>query len=668
MAPRAEHLEDEAPTMSEETADLQDYAAEAPKALRRALFAPFVDAVVGRKIAQGEEIWPWVSKKYRPGPHPLVAYPGAGKSHMVVEIAEELREQLPVLFLGLSHKSFDNIPTNIKWDRWRPHSPTCRLLARATKGYDTKWYECDCDAARSREVKRPTFAPVEHVLTTEPDGMPLTPNSILFSLWIFDEVSTDRFIDTMVVTRRHLRDTAVEHPSQLIKVLAQALLRVLSAHSILNEGKDRFHSENWRGVDFYAQLYSALGSLGWSLSDFLNELPLPAEELEDDNWARAMSLADLPPNFAPRMLDIISVEAPSYPEGRPLNPRIHVVKDSPGDSAPAESIIRIRTRKYVPNYMLSVVLDATAEPVLLERAFGPVKKVVTIPPPAMPEAVHVRQLLHYNLGVTALSSGASRRKYGKLLQEEVRRYQRDVAEAHPLRVGILTFKRHRDHFRKSLRDIGIPDDDIVTGYFWNLRGDNDFFNPVPCDILAVIGYPRPNEETLYEEVCALFDDDETPISRERTVYDEPLQLRNGHQVTVKQIDGYEDDRLEALYRQKSRSELYQAFHRSRAYIEGGVKEILVFTQIPVPHAVVDSFIGMDGGIFDALECLLRAHGEATNTAVADAVLDSNSSASLTRDSLIKRITRAAQDDDGRRSWLCEATGTTPARRHRRVIS
>ena len=311
-----------------------------------------------------------------------------------------------------------------------------------------------------------------------------------------------------------------------------------------------------------------------------------------------------------------------------------------------------------PITLLSVVLDATAEPVLLERAFGPVKKVVTIPPPAMPEAVHVRQLLHYNLGVTALSSGASRRKYGKLLQEEVRRYQRDVRGSAPPTRWHPDLQTPPGPLQEIVRgDIGIPDDDIVTGYFWNLRGDNDFFNPVPCDILAVIGYPRLNEETLYEEVCALFDDDETPISRERTVYDEPLQLRNGHQVTVKQIDGYEDDRLEALYRQKSRSELYQAFHRSRAYIEGGVKEILVFTQIPVPHAVVDSFIGMDGDIFDALECLLRAHGEATNTAVADAVLDSNSSASLTRDSLIKRITRAAQDDDGRRSWLCEATGT-----------
>ena len=75
---------------------------------------------------------------------------------------------------------------------------------------------------------------------------------------MFDEVSTDRFVDTMVVTRQHLSDTGAQHPSQLVTVLARALLRVLSAHTALNEGKDRFHAENWRGVDFYAQLYSAL--------------------------------------------------------------------------------------------------------------------------------------------------------------------------------------------------------------------------------------------------------------------------------------------------------------------------------------------------------------------------------------------------------------------------
>ena len=155
--------------MSDEALSLQNHAQEAKKAIRNALFDPVVDAVVGRRLAMGDEVAYCILKKYRPGPRLFAAYPGAGKSHVAVEIAEGLGEGLPMLFLGLSHKSFDNIPTNIEWDHWHSHSPTCKLLARATKGYHSEWY--DCDAARSREAKRPTFAPVEHALTAEPDGM-----------------------------------------------------------------------------------------------------------------------------------------------------------------------------------------------------------------------------------------------------------------------------------------------------------------------------------------------------------------------------------------------------------------------------------------------------------------------------------------------------------------
>jgi len=146
-------------------------------------------------------------------------------------------------------------------------------------------------------------------------------------------------------------------------------------------------------------------------------------------------------------------------------------------------------------------------------------------------------------------------------------------------------------------------------------------------------------------------------------YDEALKLRNGNCVTIWGLDGFQDSRLEALFRQKSRSELYQAFHRSRAYIDGGIRKILVFTEVPIPQVAVEGFIGTHGDMFSALDALIQSGGEATVADVADSMMRNSPTLTIKRDSLITRIKRDSREMNGVRGWLCEATGTiyTPGR-------
>lgn len=636
-----------------------EHLTETRRAIHDALFEPFINSVIVKLIQEGEGLSDWARSVYRPGPTLITAYPGVGKSHQVVDVAEMLAvgSEHFTIFFGLSHESFNNIPTRIEWARWQPHAKACTSHQRATKGYPTEWDDCDCDADRSRSAKRPTFAAVEHALADSPNVVPLTQETLNFPLWIFDEVSMDRFIDTMVVTAEDLEKTVALHPTPLVKTLAESLHVLLAEHKELNEGRIKYKAENWRGVEFYQKLSESLLSLGYTYPDFMGRVPLVIEQLGDFNWYRFKQASDLPQNFAPRLLRIMMVELSHFIAGRPFNPCIHIVKDSPKGREPTESLIRIRRRKYVPHCMPSVVLDATADPDLLERVFGRTKPAHIGDPPAIPQDVQVRQLLNHTLGVSSLRSKNDQNKYCKLLQEEVRRYWAEFDDGYPLRVGIITFMEKVDLFKGALEEIGIPDERIVIGHYYNLRGKNDFIKPESCDVLAIIGFPRPNLEALYEEACALFDDDDEPICRQQMEYDEALKLRNGNCLTIWGLDGYQDSRLEKLFRQKSRSELYQAFHRSRAYLEGGIGKILVFTDVPIPHVVVDGFIGTHGDMFSALDSLIQSRGEATVADVADLVMRNKPTLTIKRESLITRIKRDAQGKNGLTGWLCEATGT-----------
>ena len=122
----------------------------------------------------------------------------------------------------------------------------------------------------------------------------------------------------------------------------------------------------------------------------------------------------------------------------------------------------------------------------------------------------------------------------------------------------------------------------------------------------------------------------------------------------KSLWGYKDARLNAMLMQKSRSELYQALHRSRPFAPAtSVREVLMFTDVPVPGVPVDTFFGRDGRMFDCLDKLLsECYEGVTLLQLVDsyrAVCGPQDDVAL-RDSQIRWTKRNAP-------WLSEATNS-----------
>lgn len=606
------------------------------------------------------------------------SWPGAGKTQIVTDLAQVCGTQFPTLVLGLSHKSFKNV-TREGWAHWKGHDSvskgdarTCAVNIRASRGYRAEWADCTCDEGPSIRTGGPTFAPVEYVLADTPTGDPLGEEVYRYALWVLDEVDFAKFVGKMVVTRRDVEVTAEHHPSKTVQWLAQALLEVMRQHTAVNKGTRRYQNiQNWYGAELYKRLDAALKALGSPLYPLDDSWPKLAQLSQDSlptdaDWTGEKDAARLPCNFAPRLAQTLRKEVLYYLAGAAFNPLVQLVWDrpepaNPQDRPPVQSLLRINWRKHLAQLHPDIiVLDASADPELLAQVFRPIE-AVKVPEPPYPPTVRVHQLVGERVTKSTLGigpGGGTRKlppKWRKLLQGEMLARGTHKADGTPRKIGIITFKNVVDDCKAALVQVGYSADHIVTGWYYNLRGDNDFTD---CDILVVLGYPIPNPQGLYEEACALYQDDPRPIVRDQQFFDDDLHLRNGYKVKVEGIRGYQDDRLHRLYLQKSRWELYQAFHRSRPLLRGdsgGVTEVLVFTDVPIHGVPVDGFLDIEGKIFSCLERLLKENGKAPVQEVADALLDSQSGLSWTgsRDSLVRRIKREVE-----RGWLCEATGST----------
>ena len=311
-----------------------------------------------------------------------------------------------------------------------------------------------------------------------------------------------------------------------------------------------------------------------------------------------------------------------------------MVWDQPEEGQPLQSIIRFRWKKYVASPSRPIaILDASADEGLLKQVFGHIDDVVDTPELPFPASVHVYQLLDERVTRGTLGIGPEggkqilTGKWRKLLQDELLVRGTHKSDGTPHKVGIISFKDIVEDCKAALMEVGYALDQIVTGYYYNLRGDNDFQH---CDILVVLGYPIPDPQGLYEEACALYHDDPEPISRERLPFDDKLEMRSGRSLAIEKIPGNKDDRLHSLYLQKSRWELYQAFHRSRPLIKdeaGGATEVLIFTNVPIRGVKIDGFLDREGRMFDTLTSLfqkapVQADGsrKVTKTDLVDAIL------------------------------------------------
>jgi hypothetical protein len=616
------------------------------------------------------------------GPFLISAQPGLGKTHTVVSEAEQdhLWKQWPVLHLGPSHKSFENVGRNkARWGLWRGHDdgrddsgrqarPPCRAWKLANTGYITDWQDCACQAQRYGPADRPTFAPVEYALADSPEGPPLRASALDFQLWVLDDIGLDRFVRNLPVSRRDVQ-AMEQHPSRSVKTLAKALGKVMDEHAGANNRKGIRDAVHWSGQDFYQRLSEALQEVGvdhekWSRA-LLDELD-SAPSWVSRPWSDPHDY--VPPNFALALLFDSLLTLVARAEGRERNPRVHLVWERPKESGQWGSRLHIRARKYLPRaaWGRTVVLDATADVDLWNHVLGtPVYKFpnMSLPLP-FPPKMRIVQLHRGNLGKGTAEHFEEDGKvvlnprYRDLLKAEMRD-RREHGQA--AKVGLITFQELVPDCMMALTEVGYNSDDIVTGYYYNLRGANVF---TKCDVLVLVGYPFPNPQGLYEEACALFNDHEQPISREVQDFTLDMRLKNGHTLTIlKPLYGYKDWRLQALLLQKSQAELYQAVHRARPFApNNSVKEVLVFTDVPAKDIPVDTFLGSAGRVFDTLVALLKERDMVALPALVEAVLNQHGHAPWGADpqkaaEALSKWVRGQKDKPGNHEWMAQATGT-----------
>ena len=591
----------------------------------------------------------------------LNAPPGLGKTHSLVEAAEAVGLSLPCLHLGPTHKSFDNVNRHPMWGHWKGHDDTCIKSLRAAKGYSSG-RECTCQQAGPPEFNgMPSFAPVDYILDRGHAEFPLNPVDLMFPAplaqtaerypWrAIDDVGLDRFIGTLEITRQDLQLTAEHYPqeyqgAEAIRILACALLDVLNEHTAA-EGV-RQQPESWSGLPLYDHLNRALLDWGSSVRKMLAALTFlqpstePWPERQDDplQW---------PCNFVPALKrKLISELSAWYMQAGIVHPHIHSVWNQPEVGGAIQSVLRYRWLKRPSWARPTLILDATADVDLLSRVYRippaliEVSKPIEVP--SFPEGMKVTQYLGAHIGIGTLKENFE--KYGQLLKDELVARRASWTGDEPPQVGLITFNRFRGEFEKVLTDAGFDEDHRVMDHYWNVRGSNDFSS---CDFMVMVGYPNPNPQGLYEEACVLFSNDAEAVDRERAYFDRSMQLRNGQSLLIPGIPGYADSRLQSLYEQKSLSELYQAFHRARPYAQSNVREVLVFTDVPIDGVPVDGFFGREGAVFATLSRLLEeGNGMVTLPALVTAVLQGGSE--VTGLTLNKWIRRSSD-------WLAQAAG------------
>ena len=219
---------------------------------------------------------------------------------------------------------------------------------------------------------------------------------------------------------------------------------------------------------------------------------------------------------------------------------------------------------------------------MLAQVFG--LKIAVAKPvgePDFPPGLHVYQLRGRRVTRSAIDYHGDKPPTLKpVLREALKREVKARLDRWKMRpkVGIITFQDIEEDCRQALGELGLKDDRIISDHYYNVRGENTFTG---CRLLVLVGYPNPNPQGLYEEACALFSGEKPVISREAQRWDSHLVLRNGRKLAVQNIFGYKDARLQALLLQKSRSELYQAFHRARPLVKTRVREVLILTDVVI---------------------------------------------------------------------------------------
>ena len=533
------------------------------------------------------------------------APPGSGKTHIATELVNRIYDEhgLTTLYLVPNHEAEKNVPGREGWNHWEGHSRLCGQNGSEsdlliTKGYaaDNR-HEGECEWAEQFTSGAPTLAPIQYLFGQDHVALargyqgasvaPIRPEVSEFHIRIIDEFTFEQFVKGMSVSEVDFNRVASWHPEGIVKKMCRALIEGL----MTMQERD----SSLLGVELISQLLIGISQIGEEQDAFFAELQEFAMNPTLDPW-ESVEAVDQPMNFAPYLSSLLIDEYHKVQSGTLFNPRVEL-------NAPKSAFTEIRWRRPVEDIRPTLVLDATSNPELAERAlFGhnfakPRNLVMPIP-----AGVEIYQ--YVDKRVTRGAMGLWGNKESALKPKLFDLIVRDLQRLHPgaEEVGIVTFKKLQDELREHLERAGIKVAE-ASAYYGASRGLNRLSH---VSTLLMVGTHIPRRIEFEREARAFFDTEE-PLLFNWGSMPASIDALDGRQVLVR-FNGYRTDtRVENFYSQKTTAEMVQALHRARPNLvqAGDKKRILVYTSDPIPGVQVTDYLGRSADYARTLNDLLK---------------------------------------------------------------
>ena len=512
----------------------------------------------------------------------MAVYPGSQKTREATRLANELwrRWKLPTLIFMLNHAVIDERLATMAehgesddWTHWRGHAELCRRYRLAGKGYFGA-AECDCGRG-PLTVAGPTFAALNQAVPNFPNfTAPLAEKSNDFLFWIIDDLDFRRLLGYESVEKFDVIEAGESHPDPAIAATCRALASLMKTH----------RDFRLDGGALYEEFTSAIKSEFPTISVLLEKLTNATPTMSP--WTN--DAGELPRNFPPKLLPVLSHELRHWQQARNFNPRIHLI----GTGGDAE--LHIWWRKQLDHSFEqgpppAFILDATADPSLLNKIFE-VTATFTKDVPSWPENVKVHQwvddlVTRNSLGMRTKTSQmsplsrAARSRWYSRIHTSIDEYPRDW------NIGIVTHEEIESEAKHAIELMGF--EDVRSMHYGTERGSHELEN---VKILVLLGFPILDIDAFKEEAQAfLYDEQQLDFNWE--IREQFLDLTDGGTATV-QVSGYWNGPVASYFRQKCQSGLYQALHRIQPHLVEPEDErhIFIFTNMPVQDVVVDELI------------------------------------------------------------------------------
>jgi len=242
----------------------------------------------------------------------------------------------------------------------------------------------------------------------------------------------------------------------------------------------------------------------------------------------------------------------------------------------------------IPEHVPLLVLDATADQVLVEKVVGPVSfDQIDIEQKAV-----VTQVYDHTGSNTWWNNNPERvNELVSVLNEWVAYGETPLCVSHKKLADALLAREDLD-------------DQVKVLNFGGLRGSNDAED---CSVVFITGRNQLPTSAIDQKARALFWDDDTELKHEDSSGDFPEELRGyllsdryqGQKAGV-QVRAFSDPRIEKLHAQEREAETIQAIARLRLVHSPYVKRVFLLGNLPI-EMPVDRLITMDELMPDGLE-------------------------------------------------------------------